>query len=99
MAVITHLHPGIDLLTWFALTGPKIAIVEDQGGQSGLCEDLGKTIEVHFLHRREAMSHDNGGKWSLSSIWYIQPTTQCDPFSIEGDVLTHVSFPFWMAKR
>src|SRR5438105_2051011 len=98
MPVITHLCPGVDLLAWPTVTGSKIAIVENQGGQASLCKDLSKTIEVHFLHRREAMSHDDGGKWSLPRIGDIQPTTQGGPFSIEGDVLTHVEFPFRIAE-
>src|SRR5438552_16924492 len=99
MAIITHLRPWINLLAWLTITGPKIAIIEDQGCQPCLCEDFGKTIEVHFLHCRETMSHDDGGKWPFPGIWYIQPSTQSGPFSIEGDVLTHVEHPFWRVKR
>src|SRR5207248_9662724 len=74
MAVIAHLAPGIDLLSWLAIAGPKVAVVEDQGSQPCACEDLGKAVEVHLFDSREAMGHNDGRKWSVSRIREVQPT-------------------------
>ena len=94
MPVIAHLRPGIDLLSWLAVAGPKVTVVEYQGTQPRICEDLGKAVEVHLFHSREAVGHNDSRKWPVSRIRGEQPTTQCGPFSIEFNVLTHVETPF-----
>src|SRR5207248_10708501 len=75
MPVIAHLRPGIDLLSWLAIAGPKVAIVENQGTQPCICKELGKAVEVHLLHSREAVGHNDGGKWPVSRIRGEHPTT------------------------
>jgi len=69
MPVVPHLLPGIDLLAWFPVTGTKIAIIEDERPKASVGKDLCKGVEIHFLHRRKAMRHDDRWHRSRRAIW------------------------------
>src|SRR5207248_7184134 len=83
MPVIAHLRPGIDLLSWLAVAGPKVTVVEYQGTQPRICEDLGKAVEVHLFHSREAVGHNDSRKWPVSRIRGEQPTTRSEEHTSE----------------
>src|SRR5262245_31516865 len=89
MPVVAHLLPGIDLLAGFAVTRTKIAIIEDECPKPRLDKDFGKGLEIHFLHRRKTVRHDDRGPGSRRAIWQIEPTAYGHPFGIERDLLSH----------
>ena len=60
VTVIAHLLPRIDLLTRFAVTASEVPIIEDERREPCVCERLGKPIEIHLLHCREAVRHHDG---------------------------------------
>ena len=59
VAVVAHLLPGIDLLARLAVAGAEVAVVEDERREAGGGEHLGEAVEIHLLHGREAVRHDD----------------------------------------
>ena len=90
VAVVADLLPGVDLLARSTITGTKVAVVKDDRGKSGRCENLCEAIEIHLFHRREAVRHDDGRHLSLPPIWHVVPAAEgYAVLGIERDILAH----------
>src|SRR5258708_6561796 len=89
MAIVTDLCPGIDLLLGEAIAGPKIAMVIDQCGETGVGECFGKEVKVELFHCRPTMGHHHQGEGHYPLLREIQPATQGGPLRIKRDICSH----------
>ena len=84
VAVVADLGPRVDLLPRLAVAGTEVAVVEHQHVEPGPVEYLSKTVEVHLLHRGEAVGHDNSRR--RAGLSRIEPAAQDDTLGVELDV-------------
>src|SRR5439155_11139631 len=90
VAVVAHLLPGIDVLAWFAIARPEVAVVEYKYAQVASGEHFRELVEVHFLHRGKSMCHDDRRHLSCRSVGQIQPTAKRHAiFGLERNVPAH----------
>ena len=90
VAVVSHLPPGVDLLTRRAVTGAEVAVVEYHRGEARRREGTGEAIEIHLLNGGEAVRHDDGRHLSLAPVRYKVPAAQGDAIlGSELDILAH----------
>jgi hypothetical protein len=89
---------GVGTIVRIAIGGDglmaAIKIVElawaDPFAEAGVGKRLCEPIQVHLLHGRKAVAHDDGRHLAWRAIGEIMPTTERDTvFRLEFDVLTH----------
>jgi hypothetical protein len=57
IAIVPYLLPRIDFLPRLPIAGAEVPIVEYDRAKAGVGERLCEPIQVHLLHRREAVRH------------------------------------------
>ena len=94
VAIVPHLRPRVDLLARLAVAGAEVAVVEHQGVEPGRGERLGVLVEVHLLHGREAVRHDDRRRRAGRTVCGVEPSAQDDAFGVELDVASsHCGLP------
>ena len=93
MAVVANLGPRVDLLARLAIARTEVAVVEHERGQPGRGEPLGIGVQVHLLHGREAVRHDDDGHGVIPTVGPVQPSPQRHALGIELDIGSHLSPP------
>ncbi len=96
VARVLDLLPGVDFLARLAVARAEIAVVVDQGGEAGRGEGLGEAVEIHLLHRREAMGHDDGRPWPLARRPVVPAAQGGAVLGLERDVAAHGEPPWAM---
>ena len=85
--VVLVLPGDVEQLARFAGAGPKVAVVEHEGGDALLREALGVRVKAHLARAREAVCHDNERQWSVG-IRAVEPRSAAQPAGRELDVVT-----------
>jgi hypothetical protein len=89
--IVPDLQPGIDFLARLAAARTEVAVVVDDRCEARLSEGIGVFVEIHFLHGREAMRHDDR-RMLAGAVWQIVPATKCRAVRrLKFNVFTHVA--------
>ena len=98
--VVGDLPPRVDLLARLSVTRAEVAVVEHQRSEPGRGEHFREAVEVHLLHRGEAVRHHDGRPRPPAAIGPVVPAAQHHPiFGAELDIRTHCCLPHSTISR
>src|SRR6266566_1291464 len=86
--VVASLGDRINLLPGLTVAGAEVTVVEHQDVEARPREVLGVIVEVHLLHSRQAVRHDDHRGRGGVAVCSVEPAPQNDALGVELDITT-----------
>src|ERR1700687_234928 len=99
VSVVLDLHPGVQMLTRRAVTGPEVSVVEQQGRDPLLQEELGVVRHHDLFDVTPATCHDDNWIRTTTGVGRCQPAPNCRALAFERDISFHRDLLFTLPRK